>query len=75
MRFPSLVSWRGWKVVDRGRGFQPSFSPSPVTPTEIIADMNRVIDEKFGLADCPECGLRVAVLVHGVCRDCGPEAC
>ena len=74
--FPTLRRvMRGWKVVDRGGGFQPSFLPAPVQPTEVLSELNAIIDERFGIATCPECHEKVAVLVNGTCRDCGPEAC
>ena len=70
--FPTLRRViRGWKVVDRGVGVSPSFLPAPVQPT--VDEMNALIDERFGIATCPSCGERVAVLVDGVCRDCQPE--
>ena len=72
--FPTLRRvMRGWKVVDRGGGFQPSFLPAPVQPTEVVDQMNAIIDERFGIATCPTCGEKVAVLIGGVCRDCQPE--
>ena len=65
----ALFSWmRGWKVEDRGAGSFPAFSPAPVQPTvNIVAE--------YGVTVCPECGEKVAVLIDGLCLDCGPEAC
>lgn len=69
---PTLFSWmRGRRVEDRGAGSFPAFSPAPVVP--IVDELNAIIDERFGIASCPSCGEKVAVLVDGVCRDCGPE--
>lgn len=79
MRFPSLSSWiRGRKVVDRGQGVAPPFRPVPV-PTvgeqreAVIAEMHALLQERFGISHCPNCGLKVSVLVKGTCRDCQPE--
>ena len=71
--FPTLRRvMRGWKVVDRGGGFQPSFLPAPVQPTEnIVVEL----DAEYGVTVCPECHEKVAVLIDGLCRDCGSEAC
>lgn len=72
MRFPSLFRViRGRKVVDRGQGVSPSFRPVPVDST--LGEMNHLIDERFGISHCPNCGLKVGVLVNGVCRDCSPD--
>ena len=45
--------------------------PPPIDQT--LREMNRIVDERFGLALCPECGFKVAVLVGGICRECGPN--
>ena len=71
--FPTLLSWmRGRRVVDRGAGSFPAFSPAPVQP--IVDELNAIIDERFGIATCPLCKEKVAVLVDGICRDCGDAA-
>lgn len=44
-----------------------------VPPSTIVDQLNAVIDERFGLAVCPSCLEKVAVLVGGVCRDCSEE--
>ena len=68
----TLFSWmRGRKVEDRGAGLSPAFTPAPVA--SIVDELNAIIDERFGIASCPSCGEKVAVLVDGVCLDCQPE--
>ena len=69
MRFPSVLSsWmRGRRVEDRGAGLTPAFTPAPVQPTvNIVAE--------YGVTVCPECSEKVAVLIDGLCLDCGGDA-
>ena len=69
MRFPSVLSsWmRGRRVEDRGAGVYPSLRLPPVQPTvNIVAE--------YGVTFCPECGEKVAVLIDGLCLDCGGDA-
>jgi hypothetical protein len=84
MRFPSWFGViRGRKVEDRGRGSFPSFlTRPPVTtpdPFGVAEDWNSPEDDIYnvqhGLTVCPECGEKVALLLSGICTDCGPEAC
>lgn len=46
------------------------FVDVPPSTDQIVDQLNAVIDEKFGLAVCPSCLEKVAVLVDGECRDC-----